>query len=58
MAKMKYTVNVHFDMATTIVVEAESEADALEYAKNHASSDEAECCDIIDACVTSKEKVD
>lgn len=55
---MKYTVNVHFDMATTIVVEAESETDALEYAKNHASSDDAECCDIIDACVTSKEKVD
>lgn len=54
---MKYTVNVHFDMVTTIVVEAESGVDALRYAKKHASCDDAEYSDLIDVYVTSKEKI-
>lgn len=55
----RYTVNVHFDAVISVVVEAESEEQALDLAPYEAENISLETADVvaINCCVTNEEDI-
>lgn len=55
----RYTVNVHYDAVVTVIVEAESEDEALALAPEKAESISLETADVagINCCITDEEDI-
>lgn len=51
----RYTVNVHYDAVVTVAVEAESEEQAIKFAREDADEQEFDFVSYSDACVVDIE---
>ena len=51
----RYTINVHYDAMVSVVVEAENEEQAIQFAKEEAEEQEFDYVTYSDACVVDVE---
>ena len=51
----RYTINVHYDAMVSVVVEAENDEQAMQFAKEEAEEQEFDCVTYSDACVVDVE---